>query len=74
MTAGSPGDIFDDGADFGPITWSSPQLTRAAGTQPITWAEAGHTQSWPDDSTRVIITHRAKPAGASEADEIYLHP
>lgn len=73
MTPGSPGAIFNDGADFGPITWSSAQLTHLAGNsiKPTAWADDGHTQSWPDDDSRVIVTH---PSGANEADEIYFHP
>jgi hypothetical protein len=56
-----------------PITWSSAQLTHLASNsiEPETWADDGHTQSWPDDDSRIIVTH---PPGASEADEIYLHP
>jgi hypothetical protein len=67
------GNIFDDGAIFGPIRWTRAQLSEmsASGVQASDWAGGGD-QDWPDDSSRVIVANRS--GQASETDILDLHP
>lgn len=71
--AADPGNIFNDGAIFGPIKWSAAELATVTDnvnhTKP--WTKGGE-QSWPDDPTRIIVL---KPSGLTgETDVIYLRP
>jgi hypothetical protein len=69
------GNVFDDGAIFGLITWSEAKLAgiSAKGITPSAWS--GHAQSWPNDRTRVIVTNPSGRSGLTgEMDALYLHP
>jgi len=67
------GNYFDDGALFGPVTWSHAVLAKLTPSDIKTappWA-SGSTQSWPDDS-RIHVAGRSGQAG--EQDTIDLEP
>jgi len=68
-----PGDIFNDGAIFGPVHWSDAELARLSGgkVHAAPWA-GGRQQDWPDDPTRVIVYNR--DGQLSETDILDLHP
>jgi hypothetical protein len=72
--AGNPGNIFDDGAIFGPITWSNGVLAKAESgvIKASTWRTGG-TQSWPSDPSRIQVIPGSNGL-AGETDIIDLYP
>ncbi len=61
---------FNDGSSFGPVLWSNAKLGKT-GTAATNWSGGG-AQSWPNDSTRVVITGQTGETG--ETDTLNLHP
>lgn len=66
------GNVFNDGADFGPVAWSAARLAKItrSGVTAEDWV--GGTQNWPDDPTRVLVTGRE--GLTAETDTLYLIP
>jgi hypothetical protein len=73
MYAPYAGNIFNDGAVFGPIQWSNAALGQETtnGIRTLPWSGGG-VQSWPADGTRIIVTNLSGEVG--ETDKINLHP
>lgn len=67
------GNVFKDGAVFGPIHWWDAELATLTPNQIKTspWPTGG-VQGWPDDPTRIRVTGRQ--GLHAESDTIYLHP
>ena len=65
-------DIFNDGAIFGPIRWSEARLGKLVpgGVHASDWSSGGE-QSFPDDSSRVIVTNQT--GETAETDTLDLH-
>jgi hypothetical protein len=73
IPANTNGNYFDDGALFGPVTWSA-QLARLSksGITTPPWAP-GDGQSWPDTPSVIRVAGRSGPHGlAGERDAIDL--